>query len=157
VNALLTHIHYQPIGQNYEEGRFGDFIRVPFREARLRANHGLDGDQKAGHNARRQVNLVSAEWLEKLGPKGYRTGPGQFGEQLIVSGLDLLSLAAGDRIRIGRDAVLEMTKPRTGCSRLEAAQGRPITCGPIGMLATVIESGDIAVGDPVVLLRAESA
>ena len=102
------------------------------------------------------MNILSAEWLSGLASDGYRTGPGQFGEQLIVSGIDVLSLKTGDRLRIGSEAVVEMTKPRTGCSRLEGAQGRPIACGPIGMLATVIESGDIAVGDLVVMLGTES-
>ena len=154
--AILTHINYQPLDRAYEINRFDEFIRVPFESAHLRAGHGIVGDQKAGRAAKRQVNVLSAEWLRDRQSEGYRTGPGQFGEQLILRGIDLLALKTGDRLRIGASAVIEMTKPRTGCSRLEAAQGRPITCGPIGMLATVIESGDIAVGDRVVVLGAES-
>jgi MOSC domain-containing protein YiiM len=158
MSATLTSIAWQPPDRDYDEGRFDDFIRVPSSKALLLENHGIEGDRKAGHNRNRQLNILSAEWLEARRAEGYRAGPGEFGEQLIVRGLDVLALQPGDRLRIGDEAVIEMTKPRTGCSRLEAAQGRQVTCGPIGMLARVVAGGTIQVGDPVqVLSRKETS
>lgn len=153
----LFSITYQPVGVAYEEGRFGDFIREPFPTAVLRAGHGLEGDQKAGHNPKRQVNVLSREWLEARKAEGYRSEPGQFGEQMVVSGIDVMALPPGTRLRIGADAVIEITKARTGCSRLQAAQSRPVECGNIGILSRVVAGGAIAVGDPVSVIVAEEA
>jgi len=96
--------------------------------------------------------------LQRLEPIGYRTEPGQFGEQIIVTGLAVESLAPGVCLQLGSEARIEITKPRTGCERLEAAQGTSIQgLGPIGVLAKVIAGGTIRVGDPVTVLATASA
>lgn len=156
--AQITSIVYQPVGMTYGENR-EDYLRLPLESARLIAGHGLDGDQKAGRHPDRQLNLLSYEWLQALAPQDYRTAPGQFGEQIIVQGLPLMELQPGDRLQMGEQAVIQITKPRTGCERLELAQrGKPVVghLGPLGMLAKVIRDGTIRVGDPVELLSPES-
>jgi len=145
----IESIVYQPKDSAYRDGD-GDFIRVPLEQARLIADHGIDGDRKAGHNQTRQLNLLSGEWLDAVRPLGYRTGPGQFGEQIIVAGLAVEGLAPGVRLALGDEAIIEITKGRTGCSRLEAAQGKSIAgIGHIGAMARVVIGGTIRVGDPV--------
>ncbi len=152
--AQLVSIVYQPLDRDYAGPRDADFIRVPLDAAELVAGHGLRGDRKAGRNANRQINVLSADWLGMAAARGYRTAPGQFGEQLIVAGLDPAALPPGTRLRLGDAAVLEIIKGRTGCERLEAAQGQSIAgLGPIGALARVIEGGAIRVGDPVAVLE----
>lgn len=143
-------IVYQPRDREYDE-RMGDFIREPLREATLVSGHGIDGDRKAGLNEKRQLNILSLEWLEGLRPLGYRTEPGSFGEQIIVKGLPLETLQPGDRLRVGGEALLEITKPRTGCIRLEAAQGQSNAAfnGQVGMMARVVDGGVVRVGDKV--------
>jgi MOSC domain-containing protein YiiM len=157
--AQIYSITYQPVDQSYEGERFSAFIRVPVEEARLIAGHGIEGDAKAGRNPRRQLNLLSYEWLEGLRQQGYQTEPGAFGEQMIIRGLDVLTLQPGERLRLGNGACIEITKPRTGCTRLEAAQGVPIPKealkAGIGVLATVITSGVIRVGDSVEVVPQE--
>ncbi len=155
--AHLISIVYQPIGREYDDP-YGDFMREPLEQAELVVDHGLRGDRKAGHNPNRQVNLLSADWLAAAAAQGYRAGPGQFGEQLIVAGLELIDLLPGARLLLGDAAVLEIVKGRTGCDRLEAAQGKSIKgLGPIGVLAHVIEGGHIRLGDPVVVAPVEIA
>ncbi len=149
----LTSIVYQPRDRDYADGQI-DFIRLPLESAELVAGHGLRGDRKAGHNANRQVNLLSTDWLAAAAARGYRAQPGQFGEQLIVAGIDLVALPPGTRLALGGSAVLEIVKGRTGCSRLEAAQGQSIAgLGPIGVLARVVAGGPICVGDAVAVLE----
>jgi MOSC domain-containing protein YiiM len=150
-------IVYQPEGMPYDHER-QDYLRLPLERADLVAGHGIDGDQKAGRHPERQLNILSYEWLQALEPQGYRTAPGQFGEQLIVQDLPLMDLKAGDRLQLGERAVVEITKPRTGCDRLERAQrGKPVVghLGPLGMLAKVVSGGAIHVGDPVAILSSE--
>lgn len=152
--ANIYSIVYQPVDMDYGDDR-DDYIRLPLESAELIADHGIKGDRKAGGNPERQLNLLPYEWLQELAPQGYRTAPGQFGEQLILQGLPLMELGPGDRLQLGPQAVIEITKPRTGCDRLERAQrGKPVVghLGPLGMLAKVIQSGPISVGDPVTVL-----
>ncbi len=155
--ATIAHIVYQPTSQEYEEKR-RDYLRVPIPQAMLIANHGIEGDQKAGHHPDRQLNLISTEWLAVQRTKGYRTAPGQWGEQITLTGVAVETLPPGTRLRLGAEACIEITKPRTGCDRLTAAQGQSIEgVGPIGALAKVISSGVIHVGDPVTVLAVEPA
>ena len=51
----------------------------------------------------------------------------------------------------GADALIEITKLRTGCERLEAAQGRSNEAfgGLVGWMARVVHGGMIQVGDGV--------
>lgn len=153
--AYLYSIVYQPIGQEYQD-HMGDYIRVPAQQVNLIPNHGIQGDQKAGHHPDRQLNLLSQEWLERAAALGYRSAPGQFGEQIIVSGLAMEELQPGTRLQLG-GAVIEISKARTGCNRLEAAQGKSIAgLGALGVLARVITGGSISVGDPVSVVETAS-
>jgi MOSC domain-containing protein YiiM len=155
--ASIFSIVYQPKDPAYGE-HAGDYLRLPLERANLVARHGIEGDQKAGHNPVRQLNLLSAEWLTALQPRGYKTQPGQFGEQIIVSGLAVERLEPGVRLQLGNEACIEIPKLRTGCERLEAAQGKSIAgLGPIGAMARVITGGVIQVGDPVVVLERVTA
>lgn len=152
--ASIHSIVYRPRDQVYTDERRGNYIRVPIQSANLIANHGIEGDEKAGHNPARQLNLLSYEWLISLQPRGYKTEPGQFGEQIIISGLAVESLAPGIRLQLGDEACIEITQTRKGCTRLEAAQGKTIEgVGPLGVLAKVITGGMIAVGDEVTLVE----
>lgn len=156
--GTIYSIVYQPQDEGYGHDR-EDYLRLPLQRADLVAGHGIDGDRKAGRHPERQLNILSYEWLQALEPQGYRTAPGQFGEQLIVQELPLMELEPGDRLQLGDQAVVEITKPRTGCDRLERAQrGKPIVghLDALGMLAKVVRSGAIQAGDQVKLLPLES-
>jgi MOSC domain-containing protein YiiM len=152
VNAMseIYSIVYQPLDQEYDD-RLGDFLREPLQEAKLVVGHGIEGDRKAGHSKKRQLNILSYEWLESLRPLGYRTEPGEFGEQIIVKGLSLDGMNSGDRLRLGVEALVELTLQRTGCFRLEAAQGKSNNAfgNRAGWMARVVNSGTIRVGDKV--------
>jgi MOSC domain-containing protein YiiM len=155
--AELFSIVYQPKDQEYDQDAI-DYMRLPLAAAELVTDYGIAGDRKGGHPSR-QLNLLSLEWLEARRREGYRTGPGQFGEQLIVKGLDVLSLNPGDRVQLGDEAVVEITKPRTGCLRLAAAQrqAEELDVGSIGMMARVVDGGTIRVGDSAKVLQPSGA
>ena len=155
--ASIISIVYQPEDQAYGETRT-DYIRTPLQNAKLVAGHGILGDRKAGHNPERQLNVLSQEWLEAVGTKGYRNGPGQFGEQIIVSDLPVEKLTPGTQLQLGESARIEVVKTRTGCERLEAAQRKSIQgLGPIGVMAKVVTDGVIEVGDSVTILKTETS
>ena len=155
----IISIVYQPKDQKYEEGRFEDFIRVPVETADLVENYGIAGDAKGRKGSHRQVNLLSTPWLAERKAEGYRTAPGEFGEQLIIEGMTLLDLPVGTKLQVGDAAVLEVTAPRSPCTRLGLAQGMEDTppVGPAGILARVLTSGPIQVGDSVTVFLPEPA
>ena len=152
--ANISSITYQPKDQPYEE-RLDFFIRVPIDEAELIAGHGIDGDEKAGSHPKRQLNLISAEWLEKMKARGFKTNPGEFGEQMIVEGMAIEKLESGTQLQLGDNAVIEITTPRTGCERMQLVQGEvdAETKKALGMMAAVVTGGTIHVGEPVKLLE----
>jgi molybdopterin adenylyltransferase len=129
------------------------YLRVAAQHANLIAGHGIQGDAKAGRGDTRHLNLMSEETLAGLRAEGYTVEPGAMGEQLIVSGINVDTLPAGARLQLGQRAVIEITKPRTGCQRFAAVQGKPPADGRMGVMARVIEGGPIQLGDPVHLLQ----
>lgn len=128
------------------------FTRTQVSAANLIPGRGIEGDAKGGHHPNRQLNILSLEWVDGLQEMGYETDPGSFGEQLIIRGLNVDSLDPGVKLYIGEKAVIEITKARAGCERLEAAQGGlPVAGfgGYVGMLARVVSPGRIRRGDLV--------
>ncbi len=151
--AVIYSIMYKP-SERPDEDRSGDYLRVPLQQATLVIGKGIAGDYKGSHSSDRQLNLLSEEWLEKQAARGYKTAPGQFGEQMIISGIALETLVPGTRLQLGDQATIEVIKTRAGCSRLEAAQGKTILgLGPLGVMARVIAGGVVRVGDEVRVLE----
>lgn len=109
---------------------------------------------RKGSQPERQLNVMALETLKQLRAKGYRTASGEMGEQIVVSGIAVDRLAAGTRLRLGKEAVIEALKPRTGCDRLRRIQGcTPAeVAGRLGMMARVLVGGTIQVEDAVALI-----
>ena len=126
------------------------YHRLSCASAVLVADHGIEGDRK-GAGGKRQLNVMSAEMLVVLRDEGFKTDPGEMGEQIVLEGIDIDRLADGTRLRIGDSAVIEVGFPRTGCSRFERIQGKfkGLVRGRLGMMVRVVHGGQIAVGDPV--------
>jgi MOSC domain-containing protein YiiM len=141
--------------------RHGPYLRLPLETARLIANHGLEGDHKAGPNPNRQLNLIPTDWLAARAAEGYRIGPGEMGEQIILDGITMSEMSPGLQLRLGDEAIIELIKTRTGCDRLDESQPHPIPApiklAGIGYLAKIIQTGSIRVGDSVSLLTPEPA
>ena len=103
---------------------------------RLLAGLGVDGDAHMGktvkHRSRvardpsqpnlRQVHLIHSELFDELRGQGFDVSPGQMGENITTSGIDLLDLPVGTRLEIGSEAVVEITGLRNPCAQLEAIQ-----------------------------------
>lgn len=122
------------------------------------AGVGLDGDRYAerrGHwspTARRgdQLTLVEAEVVESLGAAGLALAPGETRRNVTTRGVRLDDLI-GRRFRVG-EALLLGVRRCEPCSYLEGLLDRPVMIPLVhrgGIRAEIVESGDIAVGDPV--------
>lgn len=111
---------------------------------------GLEGDAHrfryhGGPN--RAVCLFSVEDYERLAKDGVRaTMPGAFGENLLTRGLDYERLAAGDRLHVGDEVVLEIHDVREPCKTLKPIDARfpTLMLGRSGFLCRVIRGGMVA-------------
>lgn len=113
---------------------------------------GLEGD---GHRfryhggANRVVCLFSIEDYEQLAREGVKaTPPGAFGENLLTRGLDYSRLAAGDRLSVGEEVLLEIHDVREPCKTLKPLDARfpSLLLGRSGFLCRVIRGGTVSAG-----------
>ena len=111
------------------------------------AGQGMEGCAHA-NPPRREVLFVSLEHLDSVGVQ-----PGDIRENLTVAGADVQQWPIGQRVRAG-EAVFEITMVCDPCQRMDdLRQGlRAELDDKRGMLARVVESGAVAVGDAVELL-----
>jgi MOSC domain-containing protein YiiM len=110
-------------------------------------SQGLEGCAH-GNPPRREVLLVSKEHLDALGVE-----PGAIRENVTVEGVDVHSWPVGQRVQVG-GAILEITMVCDPCQRMDELRAglRSELDGRRGMLAHVVDGGEIAVGDEIALL-----
>jgi MOSC domain-containing protein YiiM len=108
---------------------------------------GLDGCAHANPPLR-EVLFVSKEHLDSVGVE-----PGAIRENLTVEGGDVQEWAIGQQVRVG-DALFEVTMVCDPCRKMDALREglRAELDGKRGMLARVVEGGEVAVGDEIELL-----
>ena len=117
----------------------------------LRENHGLENDAHAG-SGHRQVSLLSLEKIVDFQKRGALVSYGDFGENLVVSGLDLAGLPVGTRLGLG-DALLEITQIGKEChSRCAIYHSMGECIMPTqGVFARVLRGGEVRAGDTMEL------
>jgi MOSC domain-containing protein YiiM len=111
------------------------------------AGQGLEGCAHA-NPPKREVLFASKEHLDAVGVE-----PGAIRENLTVDGDDVQLWPVGQRVRAG-GAVFEITMVCDPCHRMDELRDglRAELDGRRGMLARVVESGEVAVGDEIELL-----
>src|SRR4028119_1708188 len=102
------------------------FSKTNRESIRLLAGLGVEGDVHLGRTVKhrscvakdpsqpnlRQVHLIHAELFDDLQAAGFSVCAGQMGENVTTRGIDLLSLPAGTRLRIGGAALAGTHGPR---------------------------------------------
>jgi len=111
------------------------------------AGQGLDGCAHA-NPPKREVLFVSKEHLDSVD-----VDPGAIRENITVEGDDVEKWPIGQRVRVG-EAEFEITMVCDPCHRMDELRDglRAELDGKRGMLARVVESGEVAVGDAVELV-----
>ncbi|NNU43264.1 MOSC domain-containing protein [Ramlibacter montanisoli] len=142
---------------------------------------GVEGDAHAGatvkHRSRvardpsapnlRQVHLIHAELFDELVERDHAVFPGDMGENITTRGIELLSLPAGTRLRLGAEAEVEVTGLRNPCRQIDRfqpglmakvldrdANGRVVR--KTGVMAVVRRGGTVRAGDAIVLQLPET-
>lgn len=150
------------------------FSKLVVDAIELLAGQGVAGDAHCGptvkHRSRvaidpsqpnlRQVHLIHAELFDELRTAGFTVGAGQLGENITTSGVALLALPTGTRLRLGATAVVELTGLRNPCAQIDAfqpgllmavlgraAEGRLIR--KAGVMGIVLRGGVVQPGDSI--------
>ena len=109
------------------------FSKPVTASVRLIEGYGIEGDAHAGRFMKhrylakrqpklannRQVHLIQCELFRELAELGHPVRPGDLGENITTSGLDLLALPLGCLLRIGTTAAIELTGLRTPCGYID--------------------------------------
>jgi len=121
-------------------------------EGILRPDHGLEGDAHAG-DWHRQVSLLALESIDKMRDKGLDVNPGDFAENLTTEGMVLVDLPVGTKLRIGSEALGEVTQIGKVCHDRCAIYYQAGDCvmPKEGIFIKVLTGGPVKVGDAVEL------
>src|SRR4030088_2538573 len=150
------------------------FSKTPSLGIRLLRGWGVAGDAHMGetvkHRSRvrkdptapnlRQVHLIHAELFDELRAKGFAVQPGDLGENVTTSGIDLLALPSGTRLHLGATAVVEVTGLRNPCIQIDRFQkglmaatleqdGGGNLIRKAGIMSIVLVDGDVRLGDAI--------
>lgn len=127
--------------------------KQPVDRVELRVGHGLAGDAHAG-GWHRQVSLLSLSSIEKMRRSGLALAPGDFAENITVSGLDVWSLPVGTRLLVGDVVELEVTQIGKECHHGCDIRRQVGDCvmPREGIFARVIRPGAVRAGDVVRVL-----
>jgi MOSC domain-containing protein YiiM len=113
---------------------------------------------RSGGPSRRQVSLIAREQIAAhaatLGLGGI--APGAVRANIETTGIELMK-CLGTNVKVG-GALLHFYQPRTPCPKMDAvAEGlqRLMSQGRQGVMAMVIASGEIKVGDPILVTANE--
>lgn len=145
---------------------------------RLVEGHGVADDAHFGvtvqHRSRvaknphqpnlRQVHLLHEELFVELQRQGFAVRPGELGENITTRGIDLLALAAGTALRIGQEAIVEITGLRNPCAQIDAFRPGLLAAvvsraadGTVfrkaGVMAVVTRGGIVSAGDGIAVER----
>jgi len=141
---------------------------------RLLGGLGVEGDAHMGATVRHryhvrkdptrpnlcQVHLIHSELFRELRAKGFAVNPGELGENVTTSDIDLLALPTGARLYLGADAVIEITGLRNPCVQIDQFQKGLMAATldkdadgnlvrKAGIMSIVISGGDVRPGDPI--------
>lgn len=122
-------------------------------EIKLVKDHGVEGDAHAGPG-HRQVSLLALESANIMKEKGLDIDSGDFGENIVTEGLDLKHLNLGTRLKIGKDALLEITQIGKECHDRCAIYYTAGDCimPREGIFGVVQAGGIVRVGDEIEIL-----
>lgn len=134
--------------------------KQPVKTGLLIKGYGLDKDAHAGDPIK-QVSLLSIESIkkqkecDKVKKQGAFLKAGDFAENITTEGINLADLKIGDTLKVGKEAVLEISKIGKECHKYCAIYYKIGDCimPREGIFAKVIKGGRISVGDNIEVIE----
>ncbi len=124
-------------------------VKRPVEKGVFLPGFGIENDAHAGKWLR-QVSLLSADSVAEFNRKGAGVSDGDFGENLLVEGIDLKALPVGTTLKAG-SVILRVTQIGKACHSDCEIRRRTGDCimPREGIFAEVLEGGEIRPGDRI--------
>lgn len=121
-------------------------------EANLIEGFGIEGDAHADSKTHRQISLLALESIDKMRESIPKLTPGIFAENITTVGYDLNKIQIGQKLKIGKTAIIEITQLGKECHSKCAIYYKAGDCimPKEGVFAKVIAGGKIRVEDLIV-------
>lgn len=134
--------------------------KTPLKSGSLIAGYGLDKDAHAG-NELRQISLLAIESIrkqkecDKVKKTEISLKEGDFAENITTEGIDLAALEIGNKLKVGDNAVIEISKIGKDCHKYCAIYYKIGDCimPKEGIFAKVLIGGEIKVGDNIEVIK----
>ena len=164
-NGIVTAVS---VSKNHTFSKFNE------NSIKLLTGLGVEGDAHLGktvkHRSRvskdptqpnlRQVHLIHSELHEELKDAGFDISPGQMGENITTSGINLLRLPTDTLLYLGNQAVVKVTGLRNPCAQLNGLKPGLMAAvldkdengnliRKAGIMSVVIEEGEVKPGDAI--------
>jgi MOSC domain-containing protein YiiM len=97
------------------------------------------------------VSFLASEEIDKAREKGLEVTFGDFAENIATTGVDWKNIPVGTRVRLGQNALVEITQIGKECHNRCAIYYKAGDCimPREGVFARVLEEGKIQCGDPI--------
>lgn len=127
------------------------------KQCKLIENYGLEGDAHAG-SWHRQVSLLSKEARLVMENKGAKLNAGDFGENVLTEGVDFANTKVGNKLRLGKDAMVRITQIGKECHDRCNIYYQVGDCimPREGIFAEVLKGGIIKIDDDIEFLNDKS-
>ncbi|MDO5100813.1 MAG: molybdopterin-binding protein [Eubacteriales bacterium] len=121
-------------------------VKRPVERARVTADYGIEQDAHAG-KWHRQISLLSWDKVADFNARGGNVTDGDFGENLLIEGIDCKALPVGTVLRAG-EVVLEITQIGKECHQHCQIYHRVGDCimPREGVFAKVLQGGELEAG-----------
>ena len=123
-------------------------------EGTLIENYGFKDDAHSG-DWHRQVSLLAMESIEKARNQGVDVKPGDFAENITTSGIDLISLPIGTKLKVGDEILMEVTQIGKECHTKCAIYHQVGDCvmPKEGVFTKILKGGKIKPGDTIYIVE----
>lgn len=151
--------------------------KKPVDSIKIIAGYGVEGDRHAGKTVQhiwdkkknpeapnlRQVHLMHQELFDEMKAKGYAIQPGEMGENVTTTGIDILNLPEDTILHLGPEAKIQIKGLRKPCSQLNNVQdgllNEMVADGDVpyltGVMAIAIKDGEVSSNDEIKIVYPE--
>lgn len=129
-------------------------LKQEIAEVKVIADYGIENDGHAGDWERQVTCLNFASVLKANKEHKLNMGPGDFAENILIEGLDLVAIGAGGKLKLGADVVLQVSQIGKDDHPSVVTRTFGVSLLPYeGLFCKVLAGGTIRKGDVVEVLK----